>query len=289
LAFLLEAQMPAGTGGLGNERIEGERLFWAHDHNRLVGVVWAQATSRATVTLVPPRLDAAAPPTTGQQLWVALLASLSGVPQSRFAVVLLDDDDDRSSDALLRDAGFERVTPVDFLMATAELSELPPRISLRRVGSHQAVRFQRVLRETTRSQDVAESSSWDRWRMGADARLALDNAEMIRGGDCYFVQYLDRTVGGLVLGRESGDHRALEIGYLGICPEARRQGLAFETLMAVRHLAAREGRLVMAAVDVHHAPAVRAYRRAGFHAWRRRELWAKLLVGSMGRANGSAE
>jgi hypothetical protein len=279
LAFLWADQGASAGDGLGIAPLEGERLYWAHVQGELIGATWAHWTSPTTVTLVPPRLAPSASASTGKELFGALLRSLSADfgRQPCCAVVLLDDadnDDAHSSRDLLRDAGFQPVSTIEFLMATGVRRDPAARVALGRAGADQRESFEQLLRETTWEEDSPQSSAWVRWRRAAGVSLELDDVATMAEGECYFVQYQDRTVGALVLDGEMGSDAAIEIRYLGIRPAERRQGFAVETLVAVRDRAAREARLVIAAVDSRQVWAVRGYHRAGFHPWQHRTLWA---------------
>jgi GNAT superfamily N-acetyltransferase len=264
------------------ERID-EFLFWARSGEQLNGVVWAHATSRMTVTIVPPRLAQRTPADVGERLLTALLgdvAQRSG-GAARCGVVLMDDEAEadasvaRAQSQLLTSAGFEYVTTVEFLLTTVMVSEPASPIAILRAGQVETEHFAQTLRMTTT--DGTDGSPWVRWRRVAGLDLEEDDIETSGSGECYFVQHTARTVGVLVLAPARTEDDVREVQYLGILPSERRRGYAVATLRAVQQLAARQGRFVTASVDSAQIAAVRAYHRAGFRPWCRRRLWARRI------------
>jgi ribosomal protein S18 acetylase RimI-like enzyme len=95
-------------------------------------------------------------------------------------------------------------------------------------------------------------------------------------GNWYFVREKDVDVGALIL----ADHPSCgncEVVYMGVVPEARGRGFGEQMMRFALQVAAEHGaeRLVLA-VDADNAPALAAYRRAGFSQWDRRIVYARL-------------
>ena len=103
--------------------------------------------------------------------------------------------------------------------------------------------------------------------------------------DWYFVQQNGRDVGVLLLTEHPGFGN-WELVYMGVIPAARGRKHGDAIIRFALDVAARRGaeRLVLA-VDEANAPALRAYERAGFVAWDRRLVYARLRTPSQHSAN----
>jgi ribosomal protein S18 acetylase RimI-like enzyme len=89
---------------------------------------------------------------------------------------------------------------------------------------------------------------------------------------------LDGRMSGMLLLNPSPLSKTIELVYLGLVPEARGRGLG---RMLLRHglslLAGRDERSVQLAVDDANSPAIRLYRREGFHRVLRRIAMVRSL------------
>jgi mycothiol synthase len=103
--------------------------------------------------------------------------------------------------------------------------------------------------------------------------------------DWYFVQSNGEDVGALLLAEHPG-YGNWELVYMGVIPAARGQKHGDAIIRFALEVAARRGaeRLVLA-VDEGNAPALQAYQRAGFVAWDRRLVYARLRTPSQHSAN----
>jgi mycothiol synthase len=95
-------------------------------------------------------------------------------------------------------------------------------------------------------------------------------------GDWYFVQENGVDVGALILAEHPGFGN-WELVYMGVISAARGRQCGDRIIRFALDVAARRGaeRLVLA-VDEANTPALRAYERAGFVAWDRRIVYARL-------------
>jgi ribosomal protein S18 acetylase RimI-like enzyme len=101
-----------------------------------------------------------------------------------------------------------------------------------------------------------------------------------RPEEWYFVQEAGEDIGALILTEHPGVEN-WELVYMGLVPRARGRNCGLRIIRFALDTAARHGaqRLVLA-VDANNLPALRAYERAGFIAWDRRIVYARLRGGA---------
>jgi GNAT superfamily N-acetyltransferase len=95
-------------------------------------------------------------------------------------------------------------------------------------------------------------------------------------GDWFFVRENGDDVGALILADHPG-YGNCEVVYMGVVAEARGRGFGEQIMRFALQVAAAHGaERVVLAVDAGNAPALAAYRRAGFSPWDRRIVYARL-------------
>ncbi len=115
----------------------------------------------------------------------------------------------------------------------------------------------------------------DETQSGPDgARGLLERQDSNLGMCC--VHQSEARIGCLLIDGTSSEDQT-DLQYWGLIPSARGRGLALETLQLAQTIAARAGRTLLACADARNEPAGRAYARAGFLPYDRRQLFFRSL------------
>nr|MBA3480931.1 GNAT family N-acetyltransferase [Pirellulales bacterium] len=247
----------------------GDGVIWAQRAAGNTAVVWATPE----VGEVPAALLRAA----------AALVDAHGIPLAQMVVGERDGYSEEQNER----GGFPRFAALQYLFA-----ELSPRSG----AGEQRGALQLVSRAGDEPQRLGELL--EQTYLGTLDCPGLDGirpmSDVLEGyrrqgrhspDDWYFVQQNGVDVGALLLAEHPGFGN-WELVYMGVIPAARGQKHGDAIIRFALEVAARRGaeRLVLA-VDEVNAPALCAYERAGFVAWDRRLVYARLRTPSQHSAN----
>ncbi|WP_168205230.1 GNAT family N-acetyltransferase [Bythopirellula goksoeyrii] len=96
-------------------------------------------------------------------------------------------------------------------------------------------------------------------------------------GENWFLVQSDRTDIGVLILADHNDGKVLELVYMGVAPRVRGRAFGEHILHhAIRCAANTQAERLVLAVDTQNNPAQAMYRRAGFTAWDRRTVYARV-------------
>ena len=227
-----------------------------------------QFLNGGSAVVIPPQPEGEA----GDELAAAVVALVRdrGAP---LAYSFLDPDDEAQADPLVR-AGFRPVTRIGHMLRTGVHTPPPPSSDYRFAPAHaDPTAFADTLRLSyDGSLDVPEAFT-DR---PTDDILAGYRTNQPDPPLWWLARDADgRPVGVLIL-TDTGTPGVLELGYLGVVPEARGRGVGRAVLRFAVHQAADRGvHDLTASVDERNDPALRLYAGHGFrtYQWQRVFLW----------------
>lgn len=254
--------------------LDSEGLLGLHEGKELVGVLLCHASPGATGLLWPPQ-TVADPRYQDREdqlfAWGRRWLRQRGVKIAQALLV----DPDRECPSLLRN-GFDHVTQLLYLRHTlVDLPSFwPPALSRLRTESYGDCRpgiFEQTLMRTYReSLDFPEMNDV----RTVEEILAGSRAEGVFDPRLWWLAWENGLPVGVALLSASAEGEAWDLAYLGVVPEARRQGVARELLLSVLLEARGTGiGQVTLCVDGRNGPARSLYHRFGFELYDRREVY----------------
>ncbi|MGE3243493.1 MAG: GNAT family N-acetyltransferase, partial [Pirellulales bacterium] len=261
-----------------------EALVVALEEGKLCAAAWGQRQPGSTSILWPPRFASETTAHIGRQLVEAVVVALDAAG-IRMTQVLVQEDDSPLA-AMLRSAGFSRLTELQYLTwEAAAATPLESALEFKPYHDSQRARLAALVEATY-------EATQDCPALGG--RRPLD--EVIDGyratgthrpENWLFVHDGSRDVGVLLL----TDHEAAqhwELLYMGLIPEARGRQLGRAVVRYAQALASAAGaeRIVLA-VDAENIPAIKMYSETGFVAWDRREVYVRFADGDAELRNPS--
>lgn len=259
-----------------------EALLVARRGGALVGAAWAQPNAGKTATLWPPQareapLDAIAPPLLEE---VNRLVDAAGLSMTQ---ALFEEGDDPVL-RHLRQAQYRLLAKLAYLQRDLD-GATPSHERGRGVGSlefevydennHQ--RFKRVVQRTY--SDSLDCPDLEGRRDQEDVLAGYRATGNFRPENWRLVRLGGEDVG--VLLNTDYDDQQSELVYMGLCPEARRQGWS-DALVAesIRLARAAHSQRLCVAVDERNRPAWRTYERHGFSVWAKRHAYVRWRRGA---------
>ncbi len=254
-----------------------EGFLGAFRAGRLVGAVFSQILPGKTAVVWPPRLIPGEPSDTA----VALLESTSqrcSAHHVRLAQVLLESDD-RGHELVLREAGYEFLTNLLYLVCPddefpASLPQGPVEFEPYCPANHE--RFARVVEATYHG--TLDCPGIDDIRENEDVLAGYRATGVFDPGRWLIVRHQASDVGCLVL-TDHPEHGNLELIYMGIVPASRGHGWGRDIARYAAWRARQAGReRLVVAVDAANEPAIQMYVAVGFQAWDQRSVYMKVFA-----------
>lgn len=255
------------------------------------GVVWVQRASGNTAVVW-------APPGDGEIPHALIRAAAAFVDAERIPLAqMVVGEHDGYCEALNERCGFPKFAALRYLFA--EVVKLPPAAEdgvLQAGEAHE--RGELLFVPGAGDEPQRLGALLEQTYIGTLDCPALDGVrpmdEVLTGyrghgryspGDWYFMRKGGGDVGALILAEHPGFGN-WELVYMGVIPDARGRRYGEQAVYFALEIAARRGaeRLVLA-VDENNTPALGAYARAGFAAWDRRLVYARLRTAAQHSAN----
>ena len=199
------------------------------------------------------------------------------------AQALLDPGDVESKE-LFVSAGFAHLADLAYVGAIAgDFPDTPPVSSLEFLPITQeqfetklpelAELVQRTYQQTQDCPAIAD------FRTIEETLAGYQGVGQFDPGNWFFVRHNDESVGCLILAEQlSGGVPAMELVYMGVCPEARGHGFGADIVrFAQWHSTERSAERIVLAVDVNNQPALAMYAKCGFGLWGQRTAMIKKL------------
>lgn len=260
-------------------------LHVAGESPRLDGVLLAMHQAGRTIAAWPPRV---ADEAKGERrrivaLLLDALAQFARDQDARLTYTLLKRED-RWLRPSLDAAGFQRLTALRLGRCRfppgilPEHSSSPPGredgVVIRPFDARDRGPVRRLLEQTyVGSLDCPEMAGL-RTIDEIDEGLKAASQEVAGGWQVAWRN--NEAVGVVVLGT-TAEPLTDELSYLGVVPDARRQGIGRRLLRSALHLARhRNAQVVMIAVDARNEPALQLYRSEGFRFFTRAEVYLRV-------------
>jgi len=253
--------------------LDPEGLLGLHQGDELVGVLLCHASPGATGLVWPPQTveDRHRREREDQLLaWGRDWLRQRGVKIAQALVV----DPDRECPSLPRN-GFAHVTHLLYLRHNLDLPApwlaVRPRLRTETYADcHPGVFEQTLMRTYRDSLDFPEMNEV----RSMEEILAGSRAEGVYDPRHWWLAWHNGRPAGVALFSALPQGGTWDLSYLGVVPEARRQGVAREMLLAVLLEARGAGMSqVSLCVDGRNGPAWNLYRRFGFELYDRREVY----------------
>ena len=277
-----QGQLERWTDALQSGELSSEGLFVAQDGPLVVGAVWVQSQPGAYALLIPPEI---APHETTRLAERLLQSALDAAYRHgvRLVQALLPVSDERHAE-FLSAQGFATLADLVYLLCLegAFPAERPQQVGWR-CRPYQATDESALLALLPRTYEGSLDCPGLAGLRTAAESLAGYAAVGSSGVEHWrLVEVEGRLAGCLLMADHPGDGPR-ELVYLGLVPEVRGRGLG----VALSHWAQWEARaagkrVLVLAVDVGNAPALRVYSDAGFSIWEQRRVFMKNLSSSLG-------
>jgi mycothiol synthase len=267
------AQRLAAVGDL-----DAAGILVARADDRLCGAVVCAPLAGAGGILWPPNTTPGAAADVAEQLVQRALSWLRRKGSKVVQALLAPSE--RSLAAPLERVGFRHITSLQYLRHdldnVAAPLQLPPHTSVEcYTDTNAAVFHETLLRTYQHTQDCPELNgvrTIDEIIAGHKAQGEFD------AGRWWLATTLQRPAGVLLV-TKTFDEPAWDLSYVGVIPEARRQGLGRAlTQLALREARAAEVSQLTLAVDARNIAAARLYENLGFHATQMRDVFLALLT-----------
>jgi RimJ/RimL family protein N-acetyltransferase len=257
-------------------RMSPEGLLVALREDRIVGALFSQVQAGRTAVVWPPRLTAAEPRNTAQEL---LRAACTRLADQDVQVVhaLLENDGGRDQEVLL-EGGFEPLANLLYLVSLAGVfPHGNPRncLEFESYGRHNHQRLASVLEATY--EKTLDCPGLDDVRQIEDVLTGYRATGDFSPERWFLVRHQDQDVGCLLLTEHPGAD-TWELIYMGLIASARGRGWGAEIARFAQWATyqANCSRLVVA-VDEANTPAIRIYTAVGFEPWERRLVLQRIL------------
>jgi ribosomal protein S18 acetylase RimI-like enzyme len=253
--------------------LDGEDLLGLYQGDELVGVVLYHASPGATGLVWPPQVIDGPRRQQREDLLLAHARDRLRQRGVKIAQALLIDPD-RECPSLARH-GFDHVTHLWYLRHILDLPApwlaVPPRLHIQTYAECRPGVFEDTLMRTYR--DTLDFPEMNDVRT-VEEILAGNRAEGIHDPRRWWLAWQSGRPVGVALTSAQPEGGSWDLAYMGVVPEARRQGVARELLLTVL-LEARGAGIgeVTLCVDGRNSPASKLYRRLGFEPYDRREVY----------------
>ncbi|MGI6415913.1 MAG: GNAT family N-acetyltransferase [Thermoguttaceae bacterium] len=258
-------------------RLSQDGILQACRGGRLVGASFTQVLSGRTANFWPPQVLASEPRETVERLIGASIDRIRG-DGVRVAHALLEGQPRPSDVMRLKEAGFSRLAELYYLLSEEEDFPAEPPGGPLLFEPYTPEKYERLC------QIVEQTYEATRDCPGLDG--VRDAAEVLEGYGAFgepppqhwlFVRHGDRDVGCLLIG-DHPEHENCELTYMGLTCSARGNGWGSLIARHAQWVARRLGRpRLVLAVDAANGPARRAYARAGFRGFDRRQVYILIL------------
>jgi GNAT superfamily N-acetyltransferase len=275
-----QGQRERWTEALQSGELSSEGLFVAQDGPRIVGAVWVQSQPGAYALLIPPEVAPAETERLAERLLRSALeaACRKGV---RLVQALLPTSDERHA-KFLQVQGFAPLADLVYLLC---LEGSFPATQPQPVGwscrPYRAADEAALLDLLPRTYEGSLDCPGLAGLRSAAESLAGYAAVGSSGVEHWrLVEVEGRLAGCLLMADHPGDGPR-ELVYLGLVPEVRGRKLGVALSEWAQWEARTAGkRLLVLAVDVANAPALRVYAETGFSIWEQRRVFMKNLGSS---------
>lgn len=248
-----------------------ENLIVAKNQDQIVAATWVQQAPGNTAIFWPP--DFASPATPELMRFVDGILNDWGTPLAQMVI---------GSNAVvdlkaLALANFHRLVELDYLSLEQPQADSKWPVStlyFEPDATKHPTRLHEVILQSY--EGTLDCPQLNDLRDPADV-VASYQAQGNYNAQNWFLVQLDRQDIGVLILADHDDGKVLELVYMGIIPSVRGRALGEEILRHAIRLAAniQAERLVLA-VDTQNGPAQSMYRRAGFVAWDRRTVYARV-------------
>lgn len=257
-------------------RLSQDGILQACRGGRLVGASFTQVLLGRTANFWPPQALSSEPRETVQRLIGAAIDWMRGAGV-RVAHALLEGRPHPSDVMRLEEAGFARLAELYYLLSEEEDFPAEPPAGPLLFEPYTPEKYERLC------QIVEQTYEATRDCPGLDG--VRNAAEVLEGygalGDpppqhWMFVRDGRRDVGCLLIG-DHPEHENCELTYMGLSRSARGNRWGLQIARQAQWVARRLGRpRLVLAVDAGNGPARRAYARAGFRGFDRRQVYILL-------------
>ncbi|TWU27310.1 GNAT family N-acetyltransferase [Bythopirellula polymerisocia] len=248
-----------------------EGLFVAKDQREILAAAWVQRAEGNTAILWPP--DFASPAAAELMQSLDGLLSEWGVPLAQMVI----GKDAEVNLELLALAGFHKLVDLDYLsLENPKVDANWPKgvLFFEPHAANQASRLQNLLLQSY--DGTLDCPQLNGLRDPADV-IASYQAQGVYEGEHWYLVQLDRQDIGILILAKHDNGKVMELVYMGVVPSVRGRSLGEEILRhAIRCSARGRAERLVLAVDPQNAPAQTMYRRAGFAAWDRRTVYARI-------------
>jgi GNAT superfamily N-acetyltransferase len=264
-------------GGVESGEVSLEGLLEARRGDRLVGAVFAQVQAGSSSVLWPPRIVPQEPPETASQL-LAATSTWMAARGVRVAQALMERID-RADDAVLREGGFQPLANLLYLLS--EPADFPTQspegvLQFRPLSAMSPEAFARLVEATY--EGSLDCPGLEGTRSMDDVMASYRSSGVYSPQRWFAVRAEGCDVGCLLLADHPQDNH-FELIYMGLVPSARGHGWGKEIVRFAQWKTRQAGReRIVVAVDSANRPAVAMYAAAGFRAWDRRWVYARIFV-----------
>ena len=254
-------------------------IFVAREPERLIGALWLQPQAGAYALLIPPEVAAEQPAATAQALLSAALQAAqqagANLVQSLLPVA------DAPAAAFLEQHGFWHLADLVYLVSLAPSYPQQEPCGEWRTRGYSAADEPALLALLERtyegSQDCPRLAGL---RTTQDALAGYAAVGESGARHWHLVEAHGLPVGCLLMA-DHADDGPRELVYMGLVPEARGRGWGAALSRFAQWTAGQAGKeLLVLAVDAANAPAIEAYRQAGFTRWEERRVFVRNLGSS---------